>query len=67
MKSIEFETELQGEPFLALPPEIAAQLPKTGHARVIVLLDSEDKAWQLAAHEQFMKEDPPEDSIYDRY
>jgi hypothetical protein len=67
MKAIEFETELQGEPFLSIPQEIAAKLPKSGHAKVIVLLDPEDQEWRRAAYEQFMKEDSPEDSIYDRY
>ena len=67
MKSIEFQTELHGEAFLAIPKEIAAQLPKSGHAKVIVVLDPDDKAWRNAAYEQFMKEDAPEDSVYDRY
>ena len=67
MKSIEFETELHGEPFLTIPQEIAAQLPKSGQAKIIVLLDPDDKAWRVAAHEQFMKEDAAEDSVYDRY
>ena len=50
MKSIEFETELHGEPFLAIPQEIAAKLPKSGHAKVIVVVaDPEDKAWRTAA------------------
>jgi len=67
MKSIEFETELHGESFLTIPNEIAAQLPKAGHAKVIVVFDSDDPAWRTAAYEQFMKEDPAEDSVYDRY
>jgi len=67
MKSIEFETELHGAAFLPIPQEIAAQLPKSGHAKVIVVFDLEDQAWRAAAYEQFMKEDPPEDSVYDRY
>src|ERR1700752_2948304 len=38
MRQIEFDTELQGKPFLAIPQEVAAQLPKSGHAKVIILL-----------------------------
>ena len=34
MKQIEFDTELQDKPFLILPQEVAAQLPKSGHAKV---------------------------------
>ena len=48
---------------------VAAQLPKSGRAKVILLLaeDAEDKEWQAAAYEQFMREDSPEDSVYDKY
>jgi hypothetical protein len=69
MRQIEFDTELQDKPFLAVPPEVAAQLPKSGHAKVILMLadDAEDKEWQAAAYEQFMREDNPEDSVYDKY
>jgi hypothetical protein len=49
--------------------EVAAQLPKTGRAKVILMLaeDAEDKEWQAAPYEQFMREDNPEDSVYDKY
>ena len=67
MKSVVFEVELHGEPFLTVPQDAAAQLPKSGHAKVIVLLDTDDTNWRRAAYEQFMKEDAPEDSVYDRY
>ena len=69
MRQIEFDTELKGRPFLAIPQEVAAQLPKSGHAKVIILLseNAEDKEWQAAAYEQFMREDSPEDSVYDKY
>ncbi len=69
MRSIEFETELENKPFLTVPQEAAAQLPKSGHAKVIVLVtgDTEDTEWRRAAYEQFMKEDSPEDSVYDEY
>jgi hypothetical protein len=69
MRQIEFDTELQDKPFLAVPQEVAAQLPKSGHAKVILLLaeDPEDNEWQAASYEQFMREDSPEDSVYDKY
>ena len=67
MTAIEYETELQDQPFLAIPKEVAAQLPKSGHAKVIVLVtgDPEDGQWRRAAYEQFLKDDTPEDAIYD--
>ena len=69
MTSIEFETELRGEPSLPLPPEIARQLPKSGRAKVVVLIhdDQEDEAWRRASYEQFMRDDNPEDAVYDAY
>ena len=69
MSSIEFETEWHGEPILTLPPEVAAQLPKSGRATVVVLVqdDQEDQEWRLASYEQFMKYDSSEDAVYDAY
>ncbi|MBI4603562.1 MAG: hypothetical protein HY721_16545 [Planctomycetes bacterium] len=67
MNAIEFTTELSGTSALPIPSEIAAQLPKAGRARVIVLLDgdADDLEWQAAACEQFLRDDAPEDAIYD--
>jgi adenylate kinase len=69
MSSIEFETELRGEATLALPPEVVAQLPKSGRAKIVVLVedDSEDEAWRRASYEQFMRDDGQEDAVYDAY
>jgi hypothetical protein len=71
MHAIEFITELGPERTLTIPVEIAAQLPKAGKARIIVLTaeesDSDDRAWQLGAYEQFMRDDAPEDAVYDSY
>jgi len=67
VNAIEFTTELSGSPVLPIPREIADQLPKTGKARVIVLTDEDggDAEWRSAAYEQFLRDDPPEDAIYD--
>ena len=54
MRQIEFDTELQDKPFLAVPQEVAAQLPKSGRAKVILLVaeDAEDGEWQAAAYKR---------------
>jgi len=66
MDTVEFLTELSGKPVLPIPQEIAAKLPKPGPARVIVLTgDADETEWRKAAYEQFMREDAPEDSVYD--
>ncbi len=69
MKAVEFTAVLGPEPVLTIPSEIAAQLPKQGNARVIILTseDSEEAEWRMGAYEQFVREDPPEDSVYDTY
>ncbi len=67
MNAVEFTTELNGTNTLNVPSEAAARLPKVGRARVIVLTDDqdEDTEWRRAAYEQFLREDAPEDSVYD--
>jgi len=41
MHAMEFVTELSPSPVLSVPKEAAAQLPKSGKARVIVLTGDE--------------------------
>ena len=41
MRAVEFLVQLNGEPVLRLPDEIARGLPRSGSARVIVLTDAE--------------------------
>jgi hypothetical protein len=64
MNAIEFTTDLSDEPVLTIPSELAARLPKTGKARVIVLT-GDDNDWQVAAYEQFLRDDSPEDAVYE--
>ncbi len=67
MNAVEFTTELSGASVPPIPSEVAAQLTKTGKARIIVLTgaDSEEADWRLGAYAQFLRDDPPEDAIYD--
>lgn len=67
MHAVEFTTELSSKPLFTIPGDVAAQLPKTGRARVIVLTsdDTEDAHWHRLAYERFMREDSPEDAVYD--
>ena len=69
MRALEFTTDLSGESVLTIPEEIAALLPKEARAGVLLLMedDAEDTQWHRAAYEQFMRDDSPEDSIYDSY
>jgi hypothetical protein len=67
MNAVEFTTELSGAAVLQIPSVAAAQLPKAGKARVIVLTDqdTDDAEWRAGAYEQFLRDDAPEDVIYD--
>ena len=67
MNAVEFTTELSGTSVLQIPSAAAALLPKAGKARVIVLTEEHggDAGWRAASYEQFLRDDAPEDSIYD--
>jgi hypothetical protein len=67
MNAVEFTTELTGAAVLPIPAAIAAQLPRTGKARIIMLTEehSDDADWRAGAYEQFLRDDPQEDAIYD--
>jgi len=69
MQAVEFTTELGDQPLVTIPKEIAAQLPKAGRARIIILTadDPEDAEWRSGAYGQFMREDSSEDAVYDSY
>lgn len=64
MKAVEFTADLSQEAVLKIPEDIVAKLPKRGRVRVILLTpedDSDEPEWRLAAYDQFLREDPPED------
>lgn len=67
MQAVEFTTELSDTTMLSIPQEVAARLPKSGKARILVLTDdlTGDAGWRLGAYQQFLRDDPPEDAIYD--
>jgi hypothetical protein len=67
MNAVEFTTELSGAAVLSIPREIAAQLPKSGKARLIVLTDdaTDEAEWRVGAYEQCLRDDSAEDAIYD--
>lgn len=67
MHAVAFTTELSGSRTLPIPQEVADQLPKTGKARIIVLTEelNGDADWHLGAYQQFLRDDSPEDAIYD--
>ena len=67
MRAVEFTTELNGQGMLRIPREVAASLPSSGPAKIILLTGdaAEDRDWQRAALEHFFRDDAPEDAVYD--
>ncbi len=53
------------ESVISIPKEVAAELPKTGVARVIILTNghADTAQWQRAAYAQFLRDDAPEDAV----
>jgi hypothetical protein len=67
MNAVEFTAELSSGEWLHVPEEAASQLPKAGKFKVIILptIDSVDAEWRHASYQQFMRDDAPEDAVYD--
>lgn len=68
MNTVEFTAEMNEAATLIIPPEIAMQLPKAGHVRVIVFSNEDPGAeaeWRAASYEQFLADDSPEDAVYE--
>jgi len=65
----EFTTELKESGTLRIPREVAKNLPCSGTPRIIFLSEGRDgdRAWQAAAYTQFVRDDAPEDAIYDSF
>jgi hypothetical protein len=67
VKALEFEARLGTDANLRVPEELAAQIPKEGAVRVIVLVpeNSEDLDWRRLTQEQLLVGYSESDSIYD--
>jgi len=65
MNAVEFMAELNDSGTLQIPRDVALGLPCSGKARVILLTADVDRTWQAAAYTQFLRDDSPEDEVYD--
>ena len=68
MKALEFESNLTREGSIALPSDLAAQIPVGEQLRIVVMWEpsSGDSAWQSAAREKFEAAYCPEDAVYEQ-
>ena len=67
MSSWRFETHLNPDHTLTVPPDVAAQLSPDATVRVVLMAgDAEEADWQRLAAEQFFQGYAPGDDIYDQ-
>jgi hypothetical protein len=65
MKALEFDSKVTQGGQIALPPEIAAQIPAGEPLRVVIMWEpsAEDSAWRSAGRERFESAYCPEDPV----
>jgi hypothetical protein len=68
MKAVAFESELRSDGTLAVPANVADQIPLGQGVQVVVLVaeDAADKAWEQLAAEDFGMGYADSDAIYDQ-
>jgi len=68
MKAVEFESTVAPGGQIALPPEIASEIPPGEQLRVVLMWDpsSLDTAWREAGRERFEAAYSPEDAVYEQ-
>ena len=68
MKALEFGTRLNKDRTLAVPPEVARQVPQEQSVRVILLIPEsrEDQDWAGLTAQQFAQGYSEDDAIYDK-
>jgi hypothetical protein len=67
VKAVEFEGRLAPTEQIAVPGEIARQIPAGSNVRVILLWeDGEQDDWRNLARERFAAAYGPEDSVYEK-
>jgi hypothetical protein len=68
MKAVEFEGTITPTGRIAIPEEIAGQLPRGESLHVVLQWDTtadEDQAWRAQGRQRFEAAYAPEDAIYD--
>ena len=68
MKALEFQSHINPDATLSVPPEVARQLPPEQPLRVLLLVaeDAEAGDWESLAAEQFLQGYAESDALYDQ-
>lgn len=68
MRSVEFESTVAPDGHIALPPEVASQIPPGEQLRIVVMWQPSnlDSAWRVAGRQRFEAAYSPDDAIYEQ-
>ena len=68
MRAIQFESRLAPGGQIALPPEIASEIPAGEQIRIVVMWDpgDVDETWRKIGQQSFRAAYAPEDSVYEQ-
>jgi hypothetical protein len=68
MRAVEFESTITPSGEIALPPEVANEIPTGEQLRVVVMWEpaDSDSAWRNAGRLRFEAAYSPEDSVYEQ-
>ena len=68
MRVVEFEGTVAPDGHVALPPEIASEIPAGEQIRIVVMwaAGDADGAWRTVSRQRFEEAYAPEDAVYDR-
>ncbi|MFN0105002.1 MAG: hypothetical protein ACKV2U_23330 [Bryobacteraceae bacterium] len=68
MSVVEFEGTVAPGGHVALPPEIASEIPAGEHIRIVVMWDAGDAggAWRTVSRRRFEAAYAPEDAVYEQ-
>ena len=68
MRAVEFESIITPNGEIALPPEVAREIPAGEHLKVVVMWEPADvdSVWRDAGRQRFEAAYSPEDAVYDQ-
>jgi hypothetical protein len=68
MRAVEFESTIAPGGQIALPPEVAREIPPGEQLRIVVMWEPSklDLAWRMAGRQRFEAAYSPEDDVYEQ-
>lgn len=68
MRAVEFESTVTPGGHIALPPEVAGEIPPGEQLRIVVMWEPSnlDLAWRTAGRQRFEAAYSPEDNVYEQ-